>query len=208
MKKHYTDLLIVGAGLAGERAAVEAASMGCDVIILSLVPPRRSHSSAAQGGMQAALGNCAMADGDSTDIHFEDTVKGSDWGADQDVVRLFVENAVVAVRQMAHWGIPWNRVVAGKKTLPNGTEIEDSQDKSGLITARDFGGVKKWRCCYTSDGTGHTLLYTMDNVVCKLGVAVHDRKEAISLIHDGEKCYGVRTGSVVSGILSAIREFN
>ncbi len=195
-----TDVLVVGAGLAGERAAIEASSYGHDVVMLSLVPPRRSHSSAAQGGMQASFGNAAMGLGDNPDIHFADTVKGSDWGADQDRVRLFCDLAPVAARQMAHWGIPWNRVVAGKKQLPkDGSWIEDSKEKEGLITARDFGGVAKWRCCYTSDGTGHTLLYTMDNVVVQLGIKMHDRIEAISLIHDNGTCYGVVARNLRNG---------
>jgi fumarate reductase flavoprotein subunit len=197
-----TDVLVVGAGLAGERAAIEASSYGHDVIVLSLVPPRRSHSSAAQGGMQASLGNCAKGIGDNPDVHFADTVKGSDWGCDQDRARLFCELAPLAVRQMSYWGVPWNRVVAGKKQLPkDGSWIEDLKEKEGLITARDFGGVAKWRCAYTSDGTGHSLLYTMDNVVVKLGVRVHDRVEAISLIHHDGVCHGavardLRTGQL------------
>lgn len=196
-----TDVLIVGAGLAGERTAIETASHGLKCIILSLVPPRRSHSTAAQGGMQASLGNCAMGEGDNPDIHFADTVKGSDWGCDQDVARMFVETVPIAVRQMAHWGVPWNRVVAGKKKLPDGRIIEDPKDKEGLITARDFGGTAKWRTCYTSDGAGHTLQYAMDSVVIKMGITVHDRTEAIAVIHDGEKCLGMvvrclRTGEL------------
>ncbi len=198
-----TDLLVVGAGLAGERVAVTAAAAGFDVIILSLVPPRRSHSCAAQGGMQAALGNCAMGRGDSPDVHFADTVKGSDWGCEQDVARLFVDTAPVAVREMAAWGVPWNRVVAGKRTLPGGLEVEDLPEKEGLITARDFGGTQKWRTTYTSDGTGHSLLYTMDNITVRLGVTVHDRREAISLIHDGGRCYGAVVRSLVDGALEA-----
>ena len=198
---HITDMLIVGAGLAGERIAVEAASQGLNVIILSLVPPRRSHSTAAQGGMQASLGNCAMGEGDSPDVHFADTVKGSDWGCEQDVARLFVETAPLAVREMAVWGVPWSRVVAGPRTLPDGRAIEEKKEKAGLITARDFGGTAKWRTCYTADGTGHTLQYTMDSMVIKMGITVHDRTEAISLIHDGATCTGVvarclRTGEL------------
>ncbi|TYO93891.1 fumarate reductase flavoprotein subunit [Desulfallas thermosapovorans] len=198
---HITDVLIVGAGLAGERIAVEAAMHGHDVILLSLVPPRRSHSTAAQGGMQASLGNCAMGEGDNPDVHFADTVKGSDWGCDQEVARLFVENAPLAVREMAIWGVPWSRVVAGQRKLPDGRVIEEKKEKEGLITARDFGGTAKWRTCYTADGTGHTLQYTMDSMVLKLGITVHDRTEAISLIHDGEQCIGVvarclRTGDL------------
>ena len=91
MQTIYTDLLVVGAGLAGERAAVEAADAGFSAICLSLVPARRSHSSAAQGGMQASLGNSVMGEGDCPDVHFADTVKGSDWGCDQEVARLFAD---------------------------------------------------------------------------------------------------------------------
>jgi len=198
--------LCIGAGLAGERVAVEAAAAGFDTICLSIVPPRRSHSSAAQGGMQAALGNCIMGDGDSPDVHFEDTVKGSDWGCDQEVARLFAETAPVAVREMAFWGIPWNRVVPGKDTYFKGGkkfEKEERIDKEGLITARSFGGTAKWRTCYTSDGTGHTLLYTMDNKVVELGITVHDRVEAIALIHDGETCMGVVARCLKTGALRA-----
>jgi len=196
-----SDVLVVGAGLAGERAAIEAASRGLDVIILSLVPPRRSHSTAAQGGCQASLGNCAMGSGDNTDVHFADTVKGSDWGCDQEVARLFVETAPKAVRQMSMWGVPWNRVVGGKKTLPDGRDVEDPKEKEGLITARDFGGTAKWRTCYTSDGAGHTLQYAVDSVVIKMGITVHDRTEAISLIHDGETCLGVVARCLKTGEL-------
>ncbi|HZK14162.1 MAG TPA: FAD-binding protein, partial [Desulfobaccales bacterium] len=106
---HISDVLVIGAGLAGERVAIESAMNGHSVTILSLVPPRRSHSTAAQGGMQAALGNVAQGYGDNPDIHFEDTVKGSDWGCDQEVARLFCELAPAAVRQMSRWGVPWSR---------------------------------------------------------------------------------------------------
>jgi fumarate reductase flavoprotein subunit len=200
----FTDVLCIGAGLAGERVAIEAASAGFDSICLSIVPARRSHSSAAQGGMQAALGHCAMGEGDGPDVHFVDTVKGSDWGADQEVVRLFVDRAPEAVREMAFWGIPWNRVVPGRSTyFKGGKEYEkvEATEKEGFITARDFGGTAKWRTCYTSDGTGHTLLYTMDNKVVELGVTVHDRVEAIALIHDGETCTGAVARCLKTGKL-------
>ena len=94
------DCCIIGGGLAGLRAAVGARRRGHDVTILSLVPPKRSHSAAAQGGMQASLGNTAMGAGDNEDVHFEDTVRGSDWGCDQDVARLFVHTAP---RRCASW---------------------------------------------------------------------------------------------------------
>ena len=101
MRTIYSDVLCIGAGLAGERVALAAAMEGFHTICLSVVPPRRSHSSAAQGGMQAALGNAVMGKGDSTDIHFADTVKGSDWGCDQEVARIFADSAPIVIRGTA-----------------------------------------------------------------------------------------------------------
>ncbi|MCF8097707.1 MAG: fumarate reductase flavoprotein subunit [Desulfarculaceae bacterium] len=202
----YTDLLCVGAGLAGERAAIEVASQGFDTILLSLVPPRRSHSCAAEGGMQAAMGNTAMSEGDSPELHFEDTVKGSDWGCDQEVARIFCNTAPIAAREAAFWGVPWNRVVTGKTTYFQGGvsfEKEEKPEHHGLITARNFGGTSKWRACYTADGTGHTLLYAMDNKVLELGITIHDRVEATSLIHDGTRCLGCVVRDLKTGKMRA-----
>ena len=204
MYTHTSDLLVIGAGLSGERVAVESALAGFDVVCLSIVPARRSHSSAAQGGMQAAIGNCAMGEGDNPDVHFLDTVKGSDWGCDQEVARMFADTAPIEMRRLAHWGVPWNRVVPGKSSyFKGGEKFEkfEKPEKEGLITARSFGGTAKWRTCYTSDGTGHAVMCTMDNKCAELGITVLDRKEAISLIHDGEKCMGavvrcLRTGKL------------
>ena len=116
MRVFESDVLCIGAGLAGERVAVEAAQAGFRVICLSLVPPKRSHSSAAMGGMQAALGNSIMGEGDCPEVHFNDTVKGSDWGCDQEVARLFAETGPIAMREMAWMGVPWSRVVPGEHT--------------------------------------------------------------------------------------------
>ena len=88
METIHTDVLVIGGGLAGLRAGLAARKRGQQVIILSLVPPKRSHSAAAQGGMQASLGNAARGAGDNEDVHFEDTVRGSDWGNDQEVARI------------------------------------------------------------------------------------------------------------------------
>ena len=93
MKVIYTDVLVIGAGLAGLRMAVGAKRRGHDSIILSLVPPKRSHSKAAQGGMQASLANVIKGVGDNEDVHFGDTVRGSDWGADQEVCLLYTSDA-------------------------------------------------------------------------------------------------------------------
>ncbi len=202
MKVITSDVLVIGAGLAGERAAIACAKEEQEVIILSLVPPRRSHSSAAQGGMQASLGNSIKGKGDNPTIHWLDTVKGSDWGADQEVARIFADNAPIAMREMAHFGVPWNRVEAGPKDVfikGKKATIVEEKEKEGLITARAFGGTAKWRTCYTSDGTGHTVLYTMDNMVVQLGIPVHDRMEALQLIHADGRCYGAVVRSLRDG---------
>ena len=205
MRVFESDVLCIGAGLAGERVAVEAAQAGFSVICLSLVPPKRSHSSAAMGGMQAALGNSIMGEGDCPEVHFNDTVKGSDWGCDQEVARLFAETGPIAMREMAWMGVPWSRVVPGEHTYYKGGkpfQATEKKENEGLIHSRAFGGTAKWRTCYTSDGTGHAVLFTLDNRLLQLGVDVHDRMQAEALIHDGQRCMGcvardMRTGELV-----------
>src|ERR1051326_3029812 len=99
MKIIYTDVLVIGGGLAGLPIGLGRRRRGHDVIILSLVPPKRSHSAAGQGGMQASLANVIKGQGDNEDVHFEATGRGRDWGADQQVVRMFVNTAPKAVRE-------------------------------------------------------------------------------------------------------------
>ena len=113
MNIKYCDALVIGGGLAGLRSAVAAAQKGLSTTVLSLVPVKRSHSAAAQGGMQASLGNAKMSEGDNEDVHFADTVKGSDWGCDQEVARMFVTTAPKAIRELAAWGVPWTRIQKG-----------------------------------------------------------------------------------------------
>ena len=206
MKVIYTDVLVVGGGLAGQRAAIGARRRGQEVVVLSLVPAKRSHSAAAQGGMQASLANAIKGAGDNEDVHFADTVKGSDWGADQQVVRMFVETAPKAVRELAAWGVPWNRVRRGEHDVViNGEHvtIEERDAAHGLITARNFGGTKKWRTSYVSDGTGHSMLYVVSNQVIAQQIPVHERMEAMALIHDGGRCYGAITRNLITGELIA-----
>ncbi|MFQ5697558.1 MAG: fumarate reductase flavoprotein subunit [Myxococcota bacterium] len=206
MKVLYTDVLVVGGGLAGLRCAIAVKRRGHDVIVLSLVPAKRSHSAAAQGGMQASLANALRAHGDNEDVHFTDTVKGSDWGCDQQVARMFANTAPKAVREMATWGVPWSRVRSGNREIVANAEritIHEPEESHGLITARDFGGTKKWRTCFTADGTGHTLLYAMDNQVIASGVPVHERKEVLALIHDAGHCDGAVVRDLITGELTA-----
>ena len=206
MKVIYTDVLVIGGGLAGLRAAIGAKRRGYDTIILSLVPPKRSHSAAAQGGMQASLGNVSKGQGDNEDVHFEDTVKGSDWGADQQVVRMFVNTAPKAVRELAAWGVPWSRVRQGdRQVIINGEKVTISERKEahGLVAQRDFGGTKKWRTCYVSDGTGHAMLFAVSDKAIAEQIPVHERTEALALIHDGSRCYGAVVRDLISGELVA-----
>ena len=206
MKIIYTDVLVVGAGLAGLRMAVAAKHRGHDAIILSLVPPKRSHSKAAQGGMQASLGNVIKGLGDNEDVHFADTVKGSDWGADQDVARMFVNSAPKAVRELAAWGVPWSRITPGdRQVIINGERvtITERKEAAGLIGQRDFGGTKKWRTCFVSDGTGHAMLNAVSDRVIAEHIPVVERVEAIALIHDGKRCYGAVVRDLITGELMA-----
>jgi len=206
VKLVYTDVLIIGGGLAGLRTAIGVKRRGLDTVVLSLVPAKRSHSAAAQGGMQASLANSAMGLGDNEDVHFEDTVKGSDWGCDQHVARMFVHTAPKAVRELAGWGVPWNRVQQGEREAVVNAEkitITESPDSHGLITARDFGGTKKWRTCYTSDGTGHAMLFTLGDQSIASGIPVMERKEALALIHEGGRCYGAVVRDLVTGELTS-----
>jgi fumarate reductase flavoprotein subunit len=206
MKINYTDVLVIGGGLAGLRVAIGAKRRGHEATILSLVPPKRSHSAAAQGGMQASLGNVTKGQGDNEDVHFEDTVRGSDWGADQRVVRMFVNTAPKAVRELAAWGLPWSRVRKGDHTvIINGQKVvlTERDEAHGLVAQRDFGGTKKWRTCYVSDGTGHAMLFTVSDRAIAESIPVHERMEAIALIHDHGRCNGAVVRDLITGELSA-----
>ncbi|CBG40642.1 fumarate reductase flavoprotein subunit [Helicobacter mustelae] len=206
MKIAYCDALIVGGGLAGLRASIAARRKGLNTVVLSLVPVRRSHSAAAQGGMQASLGNGKMSQGDNEDLHFMDTVKGSDWGCDQKVARMFVTTAPKAIRELASFGVPWTRIKAGDRdAVINGEHvtITEEKEREGYIQSRDFGGTKKWRTCFTADATGHTMLYAVANEAYKHGVDIQDRKEVLALIHENNHCYGAVVRNLISGEISA-----
>src|SRR5512137_2330855 len=139
-KYHRIDAVIVGAGLAGLRAALEAARSGREVAVLTKVYPTRSHSGGAQGGIAAALAN---ASADSLEMHMFDTIKGSDYLADQDIVARFVDEAVKTVYEFEHMGVPFSRTPDGR------------------INQRPFGGHSAPRACFAQDITGHVLLHTL-----------------------------------------------
>ena len=188
-------------------ATIAARRRGCSVLLASLVPPKRSHSKAAQGGMQASLANVAMGIGDDEDVHFEDTVRGSDWGADQDVVRMFVHTAPKAVRELAAWGVPWSRVRAGdRRAVIDGEAVTLTEREAahGLVAQRNFGGTRKWRTCFVSDGTGHAMLNAVADRAAADAIEIAQRVEALALIHDDARCHGAVLRDLVTGELSAV----
>ena len=133
------DVIIVGSGLAGLRAALELAGH-MDVAIVSKLYPSRSHSGAAQGGVAAALGN---VDGDSIEDHIYDTVKGSDFLGDQDSIEMLCNDAPRTIYELEHLGCPFSRT-------------DDNR-----INQRAFGGHSFLRACFSADRTGHALLDTL-----------------------------------------------
>src|SRR3990170_6812492 len=137
------DVLVIGGGLAGLRAAIEAKKAGRDVAILSKVHPLRSHSVAAQGGINAALDNVPAPMKDTWENHAFDTIKGSDYLADQDTVEVMCREGIERIIEMEHWGTLFSR-------------MED-----GRVAQRPFGGAGFPRTCYAADRTGLVLLHTM-----------------------------------------------
>src|SRR5947207_9492175 len=119
---------------------------------------------------------------------------------------MFVNTAPKAVRELAAWGVPWSRVREGNRdVIINGQKvtITERDDAHGLVAQRDFGGTKKWRTCYVSDGTGHAMLYAVSDRAIAHEIPVHERTEALSLIHDGARCYGAIVRDLVGGGLTA-----
>ena len=167
------DILVVGGGLAGLRAAIEAKTAGRDVAILSKVHPLRSHSVAAQGGINAALGNTPAPVKDSWQNHAFDTVKGSDYLADQDAVEVMCREGIERVIDMEHWGTLFSR------------------DENGKIAQRPFGGAGFPRACYAADRTGHNLLHSLYEQVTGLQIPVYEEWYALSLIVQDGRCTGV-----------------
>ncbi len=166
------DVLIVGGGLAGLRAAVGL----CDkynVGVLSKVHPVRSHSIAAQGGINAALANNPDGQDDTWEKHAFDTIKGSDYLADQDAVEIMCREAIEVVYEMEHWGCPFSR-------FPDGS-----------IAQRPFGGAGYPRTCYSADLTGHALLNTLNERAVSKGVKIYTEWFVLSLVTDNNICHGV-----------------
>lgn len=181
---HKTQLLIIGGGLAGCRAAVAAHDAGVQVALLSRVHPVRSHSGAAQGGINAALRNADPKD--SPDEHSFFTIKGSDYLADQDAVEVMCNDAVPRTYEMEHWGVPFSR----------------SED--GRVAQRPFGGAGFPRTCYAADRTGQVLMHTLFEQCWKRQIPVFEEYHILDLVvegNDGQPATGgpVGRGGMVKG---------
>ncbi len=178
MIKH--DVVVIGGGLAGMRAAVEAAERGADVAIVSKMHPVRSHSGAAQGGINAALGN---REEDSPANHTFDTVKGSDYLGDQDAIAAMCEDAPKQIIWLEHRGCIFSR-------LPD-----------GRIAQRPFGGAGAPRTCYSADVTGLVILHTLWEQLERFGVKVYEEYFCTALaiedgIGSGVVAYNMRNGEL------------
>jgi succinate dehydrogenase flavoprotein subunit len=177
------DVLIVGGGLAGMRAAVEAFDVGADVAIVSKLHPVRSHSGAAEGGINAALGNASP---DSPEEHAYDTVKGSDYLGDQDAIQILCDEAPGDVYQLERWGAVFSRT------------------KDGRIAQRPFGAAGEPRTAYAADITGHVLVQVMYEQVMKRDLTVYEEWFVWKLIEHEGRCQGVLCWDLLNGGLKTI----
>ncbi len=189
MERFSHDLVIVGGGAAGLRAAIAAADANphLDIVILSKVYPMRSHTVSAEGGLAAVL-----RDYDNLDLHAFDTIKGSDFLADQNAVELFTKEAPNEIIQLEHWGCPWSR------------------DPDGRIAVRAFGGMSVKRTIYAADKVGFHLLHTLFQTSLKYeNIRRLDEWFVTSLVTEGQRVIGataldLRTGTMAGLTAKAI----
>ena len=181
------DVLIVGAGGAGLYAALSAAKEGkeLDIAVLTKVYPTRSHTGAAQGGVNAALANVDPTDNE--ELHTFDTIKGSDYLADQKATQFMCYEAPKIIREMEHMGVPFSRLNNGK------------------IAQRPFGGASKDRTCYSADKVGHVMLHTLYEQCIKEGVNFLNEWFMLNIVHNGKRAQGVTAINIATGEIAFIR---
>src|SRR5689334_24296534 len=172
------DVLVVGAGCAGMRAAIEAHDAGARVAVVSKLHPTRSHSGAAEGGINAALGNKAD---DSPETHAFDTVKGSDYLGDQDAIEIFTAEAPGDIYQLEHWGAVFSRNADGK------------------LDQRPFGAAGSPRTVFAADITGHVLIQVLYEQVMKRNIKVYEEYFAWELVVADGRCQGVVCWDLLHG---------
>ncbi len=177
------SVIVVGSGLAGMRAAIAAKESGVDVAVVSICMPVRSHSVAAQGGINAPLGNNPESKEDSVERHAFDTVKGSDYLADQPAVIKMIGLAKETIYELEHWGCPFSR-------------FED-----GRIGQRPFGGAGYPRTCFAADRTGHSVLHVAWERSVKLGVPIYDDRLVVKLAVKDKKVQGIIVLNFITGEL-------
>src|ERR671935_600041 len=165
------------------RAAIEAHDAGADVALLSKIHPVRSHSGAAEGGINAALGNASE---DNPEIHAFDTVKGSDYLGDQDAIQILCDEAPGDVYQLEHWGAVFSRT------------------DDGRIAQRPFGAAGVPRTAYAADITGHVLIQVLYEQVVKRDLRVYEEFFAWKLVVNDDRCQGVICWDLLDGGLKTI----
>ncbi|MBT6880595.1 MAG: FAD-binding protein, partial [Gammaproteobacteria bacterium] len=188
IEHHTYDVVVVGAGGAGLRATFGMADKGLSTACISKIFPTRSHTVAAQGGISAALSNMGE---DCWQWHMYDTVKGSDWLGDQDAIEYMCREAIPAVLELEHQGVPFSR------------------NKEGKIYQRPFGGMTTnygegiaVRTCAAADRTGHAILHTLYQQALKRNAQFYIEHFATDLIMDDEGvCRGVMAWDLTSGVL-------
>jgi succinate dehydrogenase / fumarate reductase flavoprotein subunit len=185
------DVIVVGGGGAGLRAAIAAQDEGADVAIVTKLHPVRSHTGAAEGGINAAL-----HPEDSWESHAYDTMKGSDFLGDAPAIETLAKDAPEEVIQLEHWGMPFSR------------------DEDGTVSQRPFGGLSFARTTYAGAETGHHMLHTMYEQVVKRGIQVYDEWQVLDLAVTDEAdpsdrtCHGVVAYDIRSGELSGFKATN
>ncbi len=177
------DVVVVGAGCAGMRAAIEAFDAGANVAMVSKIHPVRSHSGAAEGGINAALGNASE---DDPEKHAFDTVKGSDYLGDQEAIEILCREAPDDVYQLEHWGAVFSRT------------------EDGRIAQRPFGAAGEPRTAYAADITGHVLIHVLYEQVMKRDIPTYEEYFAWKLVVDDGRCQGVIAWDLLRGGLTAI----
>ncbi|KAG5455512.1 MAG: FAD binding domain-containing protein [Olpidium bornovanus] len=198
---HTYDAVVVGAGGAGLRAAFGLAEAGLNTACISKLFPTRSHTVAAQGGVNAALGNMHK---DDWRFHMYDTVKGSDWLGDQDAIHYMCREAPKAVIELEHYGVPFSRTEDGKiyQRAFGGQSIDYGR---GALNSKAAGG-QAYRCAAVADRTGHSMLHTLYGQSLRYDTKYFIEYFALDLIMDKDgACRGVIALNMEDGTLHRFR---